>query len=678
MPKRNKNAKKDDQQAKLPDGFSFRSAPVVLDGTRGVPATLDEENRSVEIICASENPVVEMDYERWERVATILLMSGCQIPANKQVVLLDSHYRYWTETVLGSCRELRIEGDQLIGRAHYSEAEEAESSWTKTKEGHLTDYSVGRVDLEAHYIPDGEKQTIAGREFDGPIKVVTKWVPREMSVCPIGADEEAKARSATPATPNPNRSTKENDMDEKLRKFLESRGLPTTATEDEAYRYLETLEVRSEGGEGTADVAIRAAQQEQTRCIEVRSTCTRAKMPEEKINEFITGGADISEVRKAALDFIVENGETTGGIGHRASIEVGKDGRDKFRSACGDALMIRGGATLEKADPASDDLTGYSMREMAREALRVANQSTRGNTIEMVGRALTASDLPVILGEAANRSLLQGYDQAEETWEQWCDTGSVSDFKTNKIGRMSESDDLDEVREDGEFKYGSRSEHFESYSVATYGKIFPITRQSIINDDMNALVAVPMQHGEAAARKVGDIAYAVLTANTDMGDGNALFHTSHKNLGTTGVVSEATMGELIKLMKLQKNLKSKQRLNIVPKFFIAPVSLEGSAEVFFGSNQFAGDDKSATRANPYAGSRFTRVYEPRLDDDSATAYYVAGAKGKTVRVFFLNGQRRPYLEQRTGWTVDGVEHKVRLDAGAKALDWVGLGRNAGA
>ena len=27
------------------------------------------------------------------------------------------------------------------------------------------------------------------------------------------------------------------------------------------------------------------------------------------------------------------------------------------------------------------------------------------------------------------------------------------------------------------------------------------------------------------------------------------------------------------------------------------------------------------------------------------------------------------METKNGWTVDGVEMKVRIDAGAKALDW---------
>jgi hypothetical protein len=86
---------------------------------------------------------------------------------------------------------------------------------------------------------------------------------------------------------------------------------------------------------------------------------------------------------------------------------------------------------------------------------------------------------------------------------------------------------------------------------------------------------------------------------------------------------------------------------------------------------------AATRANPYAGAYFTRVYEPRLDDDDPAAWYLAAAKNKTIKAFFLNGVQKPYLDSKDGWSVDGVEYKVRIDVGAKAMDWRGLFLNDG-
>ena len=47
----------------------------------------------------------------------------------------------------------------------------------------------------------------------------------------------------------------------------------------------------------------------------------------------------------------------------------------------------------------------------------------------------------------------------------------------------------------------------------------------------------------------------------------------------------------------------------------------------------------------------------------------------TIEVAYLDGNTAPTLEQQGGWTVDGVEFKVRIDAGVKPLDFRGLAKN---
>jgi hypothetical protein len=361
---------------------------------------------------------------------------------------------------------------------------------------------------------------------------------------------------------------------------------------------------------------------------------------------------------------------------------------DKFRSAAEDGLMIRSGIAVAKPAAGAQDLAGWSLLEMARHALIVGNRPSGGSKIEMVGRALTTSDFPLLLANVANKSLFAGWETAEETWSIWCGTGSVPDFKTNYLPRASESDDLDEMPDGMEYKYGEMGEAGESYSIATYGKMLAITRHTIINDDLMALTDTPRKHGEAAARKVGDLPYAVLIANAAMGDGVALFHAAaHKNeVAHAGSVPGVTsIGAGILAMGIQKDILEKRMLNIRPRFFLAPKALEAAGEVFFKTttwsdiNTIATDSAMAsTRANPYAGDVFTRVYDARLDADDTAHWYLAAAKGKTVTVFFLDGVQRPYMETRQGWNVDGVEYKVRIDAGAKAVDWRGLYKNDGA
>jgi phage major head subunit gpT-like protein len=218
----------------------------------------------------------------------------------------------------------------------------------------------------------------------------------------------------------------------------------------------------------------------------------------------------------------------------------------------------------------------------------------------------------------------------------------------------------------------------ETVALATYGKIYGLSRQAIINDDLGALTDAPRAHGEAAARKIGDVAYAQLTSNPVMGDGVPLFHENHANVSSVaGAPSVVTVAEAEKLMLLQKGLKDKQRLNLRPRFIIVPVALKTVAQVFLKSERYEDADAGATRVNPFAGA-LELVSDARLDAVSSTAWYLAGPSDKTVRVFFLRGQRAPYLEAREGWTVDGVQWKVRIDCAAKALDWKALVYNAGA
>lgn len=352
----------------------------------------------------------------------------------------------------------------------------------------------------------------------------------------------------------------------------------------------------------------------------------------------------------------------------------------QFRLTAEDALCLRAGIDLGRPAPGADELAGYSLSELARMALGKAGMSTKGHPLEMVGRALTSSDFPSILANVANKSLFEGFSTVEETWNTWCGVGSLPNFLPATLAGISGASDLEEVPEDEEFKYGKRVDRSEVVQLATYGKIFALSRQAIINDDLGALTDQPRAHGEAAARKIGDLAYSVLTANAAMGDGVALFASGHSNLaGSGGAVSVATLGGGITAMKQQKDLQQKRRLNIRPNFFLAPVGIEAWCEQFFGSNNLnlTTADLEKGQSNPYAGSYFTRIYEPRLDDDSVTAWYLAGPKGKTVKLFFLDGNQKPYLEQRDSWNVDGVEYKVRIDAAAIALDHRGLYKNPG-
>jgi hypothetical protein len=73
------------------------------------------------------------------------------------------------------------------------------------------------------------------------------------------------------------------------------------------------------------------------------------------------------------------------------------------------------------------------------------------------------------------------------------------------------------------------------------------------------------------------------------------------------------------------------------------------------------------------------IVDARLDAASLTAWYLLADPNRfdTIEVGYLDGVAAPFLDQQEGWTIDGVEYKVRIDAAAAPLEFRTLYKNAG-
>lgn len=334
---------------------------------------------------------------------------------------------------------------------------------------------------------------------------------------------------------------------------------------------------------------------------------------------------------------------------------------------------------------ASNGLNHMSMRELARASLteRGIIVSTL-NPMQMVGMAFThsTSDFGQILLDIAGKSVLLGWEEAPETFQLWTKKGQLSDFKTSSRVGLGEFPSLREVRPGAEYKHITLSDRGEPITLATYGELFAITRQAIINDDLSLLSDVPYKMGQAARATIGDLVYAVLTNPPKMRDGKALFHADRKNLAT-GAGSELSITSLIAAktdmasQKTQTDGGKARTLNIRPAYVLTPVALEDKANQLINSASVPGADANSGIINPIRG--FAKVIgEPRLDDSSSTQWYMAAKQGSdTIEVAYLNGIDTPYVEQENGFSVDGVRSKVRIDAGVAPSDYRGLYKSAG-
>lgn len=386
----------------------------------------------------------------------------------------------------------------------------------------------------------------------------------------------------------------------------------------------------------------------------------------------------IDEASKRLLAKLTAASTDAGPTAGRTHIQLGQDAQEKFILGATNALAIRAG--WGGNDP-QNEFRGFSLRELARASLQRAGIADRGmDTMTMIGVAFThsSSDFSKILENIANKALLKGAEEAGETFQLFTSKGVLTDFKVGKRVSLNDFPALLEVPEGAEYKHASTGERGEAIQLATYGRLFAITRQAIINDDLSAFTKIPRAMSRAAYRTVGNLVYGILTGNPNMSDGTTLFHATHGNLPTAAALAQASVDAMRVAMALQKDATSTAPLNITPKHLLVPQALRGKAiaEIEAETDLTKTNSKSPNVVRNIAGV----IADARLDANSATAWYMLADQNQfdTIEVAYLDGNDAPVLERQDGWKIDGVEFKVRLDAGVKALDWRTMAKNVGA
>ncbi|WP_444958096.1 ClpP-like prohead protease/major capsid protein fusion protein [Microbulbifer sp. ZKSA002] len=346
------------------------------------------------------------------------------------------------------------------------------------------------------------------------------------------------------------------------------------------------------------------------------------------------------------------------------------EGIKRMKAGAENAIAVR---ALGEKRTEGNELSGYSMMEIARILMQAHGQSLSGlDRMGVVAAAFTHSsgDFATVLGNIANKSMLKGYEEAQEIFPRFTSVGNLSDFKLTTRTDLGSFPSLRQVAPGAEFKYVSIGERAETAALATYGELFSINRQAIINDDLGAFTRIPQKMGLAAVRTVGDLVFSILLNNPEMADGKTLFHADHKNLASTATINTASIDAARVLMGKQKD--GDAVLNIRPKFLLCDIADEGSAKVALES-EFEVGASTKNNTTPNSVRNIAEVLsDARLSGHNAWYLNADPVAYDTIEVLYLDGQQAPVLEEQNGWSIDGVEFKVRLDAAAKAWDPKGM------
>lgn len=606
---------------------------------------------------------------------------------NNGAPLLNSHGTNWSgpvlEDVIGVVEKAQLDdGGPMTGTVRFAKAEDdedADRAFRKVQDGIIRNVSIGYRIYRLEKIEKGEGSI--------PVFRATDWEPYEASLVPMGADDGAKVRGE---------DVQKNDC----RVFTRS-GSSVTRKENS----MENDDTRSETiaedpvvpdppapvpAPVTTEPNERdlGAEQERERISGIMMACRAGRLPVTFQDRLIKEKRTLVEARGLVLEEIAKRDANVPVQSSRGrEVLVTDDPLVHVRSGIENALLHRMSPELFKLDDVGRQYRGMSVLDIARSYLTARGQRvTNISKMELAGLALgiqtragmhTTSDFANLLADVTAKTLRKAYDEAPQTFSLISRRTTLPDFKPAKRLQIGEAPQLLEVLEHGEFKHGTVGEGKEQFQLATYGRIFAITRKALVNDDTDSFSRIATLFGRAARNLESDLVWAQITSNPNMGDGVALFHTaSHGNLAAAGaVISVTTIGSARAAMRVQKGLDATTLLNLNPKFLIVPAALETIADQFVSVIQAA----QPSNVNPFAG-RLTVVVEPRLDVNSVTAYYLGADPGQIDMIEYatLEGEAGPMVESRIGFDIDGLEVKARHDFAAKVIDWRGFYKNPGA
>lgn len=607
---------------------------------------VDTDSRTVELSFSSETP-----YGRWFGDEILCHDEECinlERFSNGLGTVLFNHDR---DAVVGHIEKVWLEDNRGKALVRFDTDEQSETIFQKVQSGTLQGVSVGYAIYRYEVLEDEDTKSTNGR-FNGPAYVVTDWEPLEISIVSVPADPTVGVgRSA-----------------EEIHTSIDTQEDNTRMDQEKTLEVQEVKSTPVETGITQEDLQ-KAMEQERKRTSEI--TALFRDFDVEGADEAIVMGVSVDEARAMVMDQLRARNK---GV----SVTMGEAESDKFRAAAQDAVLMAAGIPVADAAPGAQELRGHSMVELAREALqREGLKANFGDNMELARQAINStSTFPAIMANLANKSVMVGFNEAETTYQIWAGKGSNRDFKEAARVALSEAGNLELVPEGGQFQQDFLGEASARTKVATYGKLFSLTRQAIINDDLGLFSKIATKYGSAAKRLVNKMVYAQLTGNVKMQDSVALFDTKHGNVAGTGeALSVKAIAKAITAMRRQKGITGDATLNITPKYLVVPPELEMAAYQIVNSTA-AVDGVNSGVVNPYKG-RFVVVADAELTDPDAWYLVADASQHDTIEVTYLNGVETPRLETRQGFDVDGIEYKVAFDCGVSALDFRGVFKNAG-
>ncbi len=528
--------------------------------------------------------------------------------------------------------------------------------------------SVGAEPLETERIAKGKQVVVNGRTIRAEASsflLVRRSRLKHVAIVPNGADGSTSVNIAAAAA-----ATKEINME--FAQWIEAQGFAAADLDEKQTSSLQAMFDAQAGGTNrpgatagkdvaaTAVADLRAELAAETaRVATIRKVCggKHADIEAQAIGE--GWDANRTELEVMRQDRPKAPAIHAGGDGSLVSAEVieaalcgtlNTPGREKLFSE----------KTLEAADKKYRQLGLQELILMAAHAGGYTGRTTitRDSLPEIFRAAFTPINaafstllLPGIFSNVANKELLAGFMEEDQSWREVSVTRTVSDFKTVTSYRLLDDMEYEELAPDGEIKHGKLSEESYTRQARTYAKMFSLTRVAIINDDLGAFEDLRTRLGAGAARNFNSVFWARFINNSS-------FFTSQRGNYITGNDSALDVDGtgLQKGILAFRKLKSPdgKRLGGIPSILLVPPELQFIAQRLFQSttvNTGGSSTKDMVPNDNIHAGKYRPVVVDWLSDtsftgNSAKAWYLLRSPSilAPVVVSFLDGIQTPTVD----------------------------------
>ncbi|GHO85787.1 phage major capsid protein [Dictyobacter formicarum] len=289
----------------------------------------------------------------------------------------------------------------------------------------------------------------------------------------------------------------------------------------------------------------------------------------------------------------------------------------------------------------------------------------------------TTASFSYLLGTSMNKRLLKDYQAWPAEWQKFVTIAPIRDFKQQTRVRLGAFGSLPVVAEDTPYSAVTLTDSAATYVPQKRGNLVTISRETILNDDLQAIRQIPTKLAVAAAYTLAEFVYSFLSGNPVIYDTTNLFTAGapHSNLGAAAL-STTAMQSGITAMREQTNYAGK-RLGLRPRYLVVPPELEWTSMVVTKSAGVPGSPNNDI--NPMLGY-VTPIIAPQLS--SSTQWFLIGDPREidTIEIGFVGGQVNPslFIQDQPilglNFTQDAITYKIRHEYGGAVVDYRGIYR----